>query len=231
LNNPVKLIDPSGNYWEETNKGYQEYVGPSIEANADRDDFLSNMSYGYNSDFEFSKPRFIPLLRMGRERVMSIIKNTPAIFPISDNPNMKSITSSPWYQLNFMSEVNKYDSYIQNSAALYKVDPDLIRSIMYLETTHGYYDKLLSIFNRNSSLLPMNVQTPRWDALGTNREALKKPETNIDTGAKLISRIQARILDATPAKIGTLYNSLSQEQVDKYGGRLNYYYSTKQWGN
>lgn len=172
-------------------------------------------------------PGFIPKLTMDSDRYDSIVKNTPAIFPISDNPNAAS--SPPFYQLGLMSAVSKYDDHIQAAAASYGVDVDLVRSIMYLETTHGYYDKVLEPFDKNTSILPMNVQTPRWDSLGTSRAALKNPESNIDIGVKLISRIEARILDATPAKVGTLYNSLSQERVSDYGGRLSYYYSAKPW--
>ncbi len=60
-NNPINLIDPTGNYYEETENGYQEYVGPSIEANMERDAFLSELYYASGEDIDFSGLIFIPI--------------------------------------------------------------------------------------------------------------------------------------------------------------------------
>ncbi len=36
----------------------------------------------------------------------------------------------------------------------------------YMETTHGYYDAIPALFNKNKSILPMNVRSNYWKDIG-----------------------------------------------------------------
>lgn len=54
------------------------------------------------------------------------------------------------------------------------VDANLVKAIMYMETTHGYYDAILELFNKNKSILPMNINVDYWGSTFGSREELKK---------------------------------------------------------
>ena len=69
------------------------------------------------------------------KRKQSIIDNTPAIFEIKDNP--AAVSKAPFYEWREQSEVSKWCGLILSIAAKHKVDPALVMSIMYMETTHG----------------------------------------------------------------------------------------------
>ena len=101
---------------------------------------------------------------------------------------------------------------------------------MYLETTHGYYDKIISPFNLNDSILPMNINTTFWgDTFGT-RNSLKEPYNNIKAGALLIKGIEISLDPNTSiAKIASLYNNLKATKVSDYGARVAKIYEEKPW--
>lgn len=69
------------------------------------------------------------------------IKNNLVCLPsfvISDNPKAKG--EEPKYEIAGFSQVNTYSAIIDKAAAEKKVDARLVKAIMYMETTHGYYD-------------------------------------------------------------------------------------------
>lgn len=149
-------------------------------------------------------------------------------FQISENKNADK--SKPLYELGFMSEVEEHEEIIEKVAKDTEVDADLIRAIMYVETTHGWYDKPLSWIGRNKSILPMNINVDYWgDEFGT-REELEKPENNIKAGAEMIKKIQESLPeDASVAQIATLYNNLNATTVNDYGARVEAVYDSKAW--
>ncbi|PID56436.1 hypothetical protein CSB45_11315 [candidate division KSB3 bacterium] len=63
---------------------------------------------------------------------------------------------------------------IESEALQQGLESNLIRAIMYMESTHGYYDKLMEVFDKNNSILPMNVRSDYWRDSGFSRTALKK---------------------------------------------------------
>lgn len=102
---------------------------------------------------------------------------------------------------------------------------------MYMEQTHGYYDLLLQPFDKNRTILPMNVHDKLWGEFAGTRQQLLNPAHNIDAGAKILASIQANLApqDRTVDKISTLYNKLSATHVTDYGARVNAIYVNKPW--
>jgi hypothetical protein len=166
----------------------------------------------------------IPILRKAAARKESIINNTPAIFPIKPNP--KAVGIKPFYELESQSDVGKWCGQIILISRRYKIDSELVKSIMYMETTHGWYDAV-NPFRR--TILPMNIHYKYWRKLGVTPEKLNVPHYNIEFGVILLSRIRDRIKDPTNAKIATLYNSLAAEKVSDYGARVASLYWEKPW--
>lgn len=132
-------------------------------------------------------------------------------------------------RIDLFEEVTKNDKIIQMKAKEYGLDPDLLRSVAYLESTHGYYDRAAEIFGKNDSIRPMNVRASLWGNLGYNRDDLYDPEKNIDAGARIIKGIQDRTTDQDVAVIGTLYNDLDAKNVSAYGHRIRKFYDEKPW--
>jgi len=174
----------------------------------------------------------MPVINNELERKKSIIKNTPAIFEIADNPN--AISTEPLIELNSQSEVIRWRVLIISSAQKHKVESRLAMAIMYMETTHGWYDKLYpnfldKKFPLKKSILPMNIRYTYWRKLGITKESIRCPYYNIDFGVILLSRIQARIKKPTIAKIASIYNFLGAEKVNNYGARVNKIYHQQPW--
>ncbi|WP_374654316.1 hypothetical protein [Dongia sp.] len=120
-------------------------------------------------------------------RKQCILDNGGCLFEVKDNPDANG--SAPFIEDDDWSEVGKYAPIIERVAKEFDVDPDLMKAIMYLETTHGYYDNLVSWYNGNDSILPMNINVVFWgDAFGT-REELQDPEANIMAGARMIKAV------------------------------------------
>jgi len=67
-------------------------------------------------------------------------KRRDCLFKVSDNN--KADGSEPLYELSMFSSVKDNISYINEAGKKYGIEPNLIKSIIYMETTHGYYDKL-----------------------------------------------------------------------------------------
>jgi hypothetical protein len=59
-----------------------------------------------------------------------------------DNPNASD--DEPFYELPAASAVSRHSADIDKVAKETGVDARLIRAIIYMETTHGYYDMPLS---------------------------------------------------------------------------------------
>ena len=158
-----------------------------------------------------------------------VIKGGGAIFDIKSTPSAKF--TAPVFEISAFNSINKYVSQVTAAATKYGVDPDLIRSVMYIEQTHGYYDLLLQPFDKNRTILPMNVHDKLWGEFAGTRQQLLNPAHNIDAGAKILASIQANLApqDRTVDKISTLYNKLSATHVTDYGARVNAIYVNKPW--
>lgn len=149
------------------------------------------------------------------------------IFTVSDNP--KASGDAPWYESAGFSQVNTHSAIIDKVAMEKGVDARFIKAIMFMETTHGYYDAPLGLIGANKSILPMNINVIYWgDTFGTRAELLK-PEPNIRAGAEMIFRIQANMPGEKVEKIATLYNNINAITVNDYGMRVKKIYDDQPW--
>ncbi len=146
------------------------------------------------------------------------------------SPSQTADGSEPFFELSAFSEVARHAANIDKVSRELNVDADLIRSIMYMETTHGYYDAPLSLFGANKSILPMNVNVAYWgDAFGT-RKNLQKPYENIRAEGMILQRIVSNLpVGASVSQIATLYNNINASTVSDYGARVQRIYETKPW--
>jgi hypothetical protein len=151
----------------------------------------------------------------------------PSLFTIANNA--KADGSAPPYEISALSQVDKYSLSIDIAAIEKGVDAQLIRAIMFMETTHGYYDAPLGLFGWNKSILPMNINVEYWGNTFGTREELMNPLANIKAGAEMIRRIQKNLLDSAIEKIATLYNNINATEVNPYGMRVKKIYEEKPW--
>jgi hypothetical protein len=148
-------------------------------------------------------------------------------FVVSDNPNASG--DKPGYELARFSQVNTFAATIDKVAAEKKVDARLVKAIMYMETTHGYYDAPLDWIGKNKSILPMNINVEYWGNTFGTREDMKDPEKNIRAGVEMLDRIQANMPGASIEKIAILYNNINAITVNNYGKRVKQIYDDQPW--
>ncbi len=169
----------------------------------------------------------VPLVSLGEERRAAIAGGRAGIFRVSGGV---ALATRPIYEVPEFSEVKAYDSLIRRAAYRHRVDPDLVRAIVYMETTHGWYDAVTGLILPPRSLRPMNVNLTFWgEALGVNRKQLEDPRTNIDTGVRILRGIRDRLARPNIRAWATLYNNLSAERVNDYGARVETIYREKLW--
>ena len=144
------------------------------------------------------------------------------------NPSAKS--NAPAYEFSALSQAGQYNKEISASARKYKLNPDLISRIIYVETTHGYYSDITALIGANKSILPMKINTKFWgNAFGVKAD-LHNPSINIDQGARMLSyTVKAIGPRATIAQVATLYNNLSADQISNYGARVASVARTRPW--
>lgn len=163
------------------------------------------------------------------DRMVAILTDSPAIFVVADS-NVKA-NPKPIYYIEYFEQVTKNSNHISEAATRHNVDSDLIRAVIWMESTRGYYDSVTGLVLDPKTILPMNVWSDYWTGFKVTREGLQNPAINIDTGTKILARIQAKISDETIAKIATLYGNLAAQRVSEYGKTVEYYYNTKPWLN
>ncbi|PZQ48716.1 MAG: hypothetical protein DI551_01130 [Micavibrio aeruginosavorus] len=176
-----------------------------------------------------NKPKWCGALEVNdsSQRRSSIVNDTPARFSIKENKEADK--NEPWYEFSSFSEVKEYEKLIEKKARKYQTDPDLIKAIAYMETTHGQYDRLKEPFDLNKSIRPMNIHSEYWKDLGYSRSDLRDPERNIDAGAKLLKAISERVPNAGIKEVATIYQNLAAEKVSNYGARVEKIYRQKLW--
>lgn len=176
----------------------------------------------------------VPTLRNAKERIENIVADKPARFNISKNPNADS--SSPWYESAGAgkSAVALHSSLIEREARRQKVDPDIIKAIMYAENSRGHYfgaARAAEGFDAADSLLPMNIRPDIWQGLGITKRTANDPRTNIRAGVTLIKRIRDRIDNPTPEKIASIWNFTGREKVNDFGAYVGRIFREKPWRN
>jgi len=146
---------------------------------------------------------------------------------IADNPTASA--SIPAVELPIFSEVDRNEKNITDMSKKYKVDANLIRAIIYMESTHGWYDAPLTVLHINKSIRPMNVNTVYWGDAWGSRESLQDPRSNIEGGTRLLKAILTAMPGADIAKIATIFNNTDARKVSDYGARVKEIYNSKAW--
>lgn len=160
-------------------------------------------------------------------RKEAILQNLPARFDVRETYGLNRKKSI--FEQDRFSTVKTYDDLISKNSSKEKIDPDIVRAIMHMETTHGYYDKVLEPFDLNKTIRPMNIHSVFWQDLGYSREDLEIPEKNILVGIRLLKAIQDRIPHANVSQIATVYNSLGSQEVKEYGAQVERIYKERSW--
>lgn len=161
------------------------------------------------------------------KRKQAMLYNIPMTYKVAANKDADG--TAPIYEVHMVNDV------IDNAGAIYReskaqgVDENLVKAIMYMETTHGYYDAAPALVDKNKSILPMNVRSDYWAELGWSRSELKKTATNIKAGVFILKRLVDRVRPFSVARVATLYNSLGETKVLDYGARVAKIYDNKLW--
>jgi len=97
-----------------------------------------------------------PILNNSDDRKLSIVNNTPAIFEFDPHINGMQSGDAPWYRIHAVGKyvVGLFDSTITEAAITFGVDLDLVKEIVYVENSQGYYDRTLSAAEVIPSDLP-----------------------------------------------------------------------------
>jgi hypothetical protein len=163
-----------------------------------------------------------------QRRKQHVLAGGGAQFSVAPNPNADA--TEPLHELPIFSQVDNYEAEIVQVAAELGINDDLIRAIMYMETTHGYYGIPGDFLSTSSSILPMNINVDFWGDVFGPRSNLDVPLNNIRAGATILSGIIANLpATASVAEIATLYNSLSATMVNDYGARTEAVYKSRPW--
>jgi len=171
----------------------------------------------------------LPVLDDGVERRRVIVSNLPALFLVEEEE--RSAVEPPFYELPGLSGVPGGDALIRKYAQNKGVDVDLVRAILHMETTHGWYDSLTGILIPPRTIQPMNVNISFWSRKDWDRSSLERMDSNIRAGVWIIKEIQRRTYRPTVVKVATLYNNLRAERTTVYGAQVERIYREKPWRN
>jgi hypothetical protein len=160
-----------------------------------------------------------------KARREAIMANTDGTFCIDDDGSAQ-VEKKPFYAIEKYEEVRANNAAIELAARAEGLDPELLKAIVWIETTHGYYDR---IDPWNKTIRPMNVHAILWGDLGITKTTLKNRDYNIAAGAYILGQIWERTLDPTPEKVATLYNQLGAKTVNQYGRTVAHYMKVKPW--
>lgn len=164
----------------------------------------------------------------GLRRRDLIVGSSPAAFLVSENPRAIAYPA-PWYSRRSQQLVTRHSMEIELAASCHDLDPEYLRAIIWMESTHGWYDGLTQLIKRPKTILPMNIYAEYWKGLGISRSDLQSARINIDTGAYLVSQLTKRIDSPNLAKVATLYNRLGLDRVSGYGMTVLHYYQSRPW--
>jgi hypothetical protein len=168
----------------------------------------------------------LPVLDLGDERRLSILRFRPALFVLEDKAELDA--TAPFYELPVLSGVSEHDRLIASFARTRGLDINLVRAIVFLETTHGWYDRVTGVVVPPRTIQPMNINVDYWEKRW-ERHKLEEPTYNIQAGTWILAEIQRRLLQPDVAKVATLYNNLRAEKVSVYGRRVEYLYKNRPW--
>lgn len=184
-------------------------------------------NFSYNFEISGDTTTLVDCLISRQE---SIIYNIKFYFYVQENNKLKQDTV--WYEVGYFEEVTDNIGSIDSSSKKFSIDSELLKSIIYMESTHGYYDAVFEAIPRkikeNKSIRPTNINVAAWPMLFTREEA-NNVVKNIDAGAYMLKLISDRVADKNILKIASLYNSINAKFVLQYGLEVKNFYDKKPW--
>ncbi len=174
----------------------------------------------------------VPRLSIKADRVRSILDNTPAVFPVAPTPNAFGGAPDHAVESDGVAPIREHHALIEEEARRAGIDPDLLRAVMFVENAQGHYwgtADVAEFLGIASSVFPMNINPGLWSSLSPYGSDLYNPRNNIAAAAELLKRISDRGPDGDIAKIATLYNTLSADEVRNYGARVADVYRSRGW--
>lgn len=135
-----------------------------------------------------------PVINSEKDRIEAILNDTPALFEIEDNPNADG--ADPGYVIISAGRAAlvKIEKIIDEEAVRSKVDPDLVKAIVFAENARDHYyggAELFDVLGLSNTLFPMNINPKIWARLGLNEVNRRDPTANIRAGVTLITRLDA----------------------------------------
>lgn len=113
---------------------------------------------------------------------------------------------------------------IADAADEFRVDPNLVRAVIYTEMSRGWYDNYNLL--GSDTVLPGNVDKS-WEPLIPGSD-VNNPKDNVRLTAKLISEIGKRLDEPYPEDIYSLYNSMAHDRTYRNDKTKNTPYFLKQ---
>jgi hypothetical protein len=170
------------------------------------------------------------LLATEQQRIDSILNNTAGTIVVVANPSASGNhnTAIEWTWFG-QSVVKKYEEFITAESVRQGVDPNWVKSIIYMENSHGYYDAVLMGFQK--TIRPMNIDKTIWAGLLPPGGSFSNDYDNIAAGITLIKRLTDRIDQPDLQKVATLYNATARDKVADYGARVDLISSNRIWEN
>jgi hypothetical protein len=168
----------------------------------------------------------VPLLKTIAERRQSINANTPGRIVIEEDSAAQAKTD-PFYAISSYEEVTENTKLIKLAASRYGLNENFLKAIVYIESTHGWYDRLEG--SHNKTIRPMNVHDELWSGMGIDRKTLLDKQYNIMAGAHLLWALWERVEDPSYEKVAQLYNQLGATKVGRYGKTVDRYRRERPW--
>lgn len=177
-----------------------------------------------------------PEVNLEADRRQSILDNKPARFKIEDNPKAtgeRKILSKFTKPETADKIVRENSQTIEKISQKHGIDPDFVKAVMWTETYRGDYlglNRKLDKTDFTKSKLPMNINGQLWSKIIDKRaDDLFGKGSNIEAGVVLLKRIQDRLDDPSPDKVGSLWNALSAEHTNDVGVAIGKAYKEKPW--
>ncbi|KIM03888.1 MAG: hypothetical protein KN64_10625 [Sulfurovum sp. AS07-7] len=165
-----------------------------------------------------------------RKKALIDTTSNKCLFDVIDNRKKILVNNKPFVELHNKNTVLKYSKDIESIATGYGISPRLVKAIMYMEQTHGWYDIVLDLAGKNKSILPMNINIDYWGEFVGTREQLHDPIFNITQGVKMLYLLKIHLGNKyNIANIATLYNDHNAVIVSEYGARVEYIYAKELW--
>ena len=170
------------------------------------------------------------------ERKKAILEDKPARFKIERNPKAtekRAFLSRVTKPEIATKMVNNHSQIVEKISKKHGMDPDFVKAVMWTETYRGDHwslNRKLDKTDFSNSKLPMNINGDMWSKIINKRpDDLFGKENNIEAGVILLKKIQDRLDDPSPDKVGSLWNSLAAEHTNNVGVAIQQAYKEKPW--